>query len=31
MARRRQGDKALYEPMMDQFTDAHMRHSASIV
>ena len=30
MARRRTGDKPLSEPMMTQFNDAYMRHSASI-
>ena len=30
MAWRRPGDKPLSEPMMAQFTDAYMRHSASM-
>ena len=30
MAWRRTGDKALSEPMMAQFNDAYMRHSASM-
>ena len=30
MAWRRPGDKPLSEPMMAPFTDAHMRHSASL-
>ena len=30
MASRRTGDKPLSEPMMTQFNDAYMRHSASI-
>ena len=30
MAWHRKGDKPLPEPMMTQFTDAHMRHKASM-
>ena len=30
MAWRRTGDKPLSEPMMTQFNDAYMRHSASM-
>ena len=30
MAWRRRGDKPLPEPMLTQFTDAYMRHSASM-
>ena len=30
MAWRRPGDKPLSEPMMTQFNDAYMRHSASM-